>query len=244
MEISFFCAVNLNYSYKAFLITSLLVGNLILLLVSVKLTKEQETPEETVPIEYAEIFPEEEEEIALALPKERVEIQTHSAFNEAEKFISEIENSRNDEFEEETLADPVAQPNENSGSSANFGEVQDKLEKVKDKLSEAAAKKKKLEPSKSVNRKTTITYRLVDRKSVDLLNPVYTCNAGGKIVITIEVNGLGEVVKADYNPTLSTTTNVCLIDAALEYAKGSLFNAKADKPKQLGTISYMFPGQE
>lgn len=244
MKIPFFCGVNLNYSYKAFLITSLLVGNLILLLVSVKLTKEQETVVETVPVEYADILPEEEEVIALVVPEERVEIQTHSAFNEAEKFISEIENSRNDEFEEETLPDPIAQPYDPSGSSAKFGEVQDKLEEVKDKLSQAAAKKKKLEPSKSVNRKTTISYRLVDRKSIDLLNPVYTCNAGGKIVITIEVNSLGEVVKANYNPTLSTTTNVCLIDAALEYAKGSLFNAKADKPRQLGTISYLFPGQE
>ncbi len=236
--------MNLNYSYKAFLITTLLVGNLILLLVSVKLNKQQETVEETVPVEYAEIFPEEEEEIALTVPVERVEIQTHSAFNEAEKFISEIENSRNEEFQEESLPDPMSYDFENSGNDTDFGKAQEKLEEVKDKLEQAAAKKKKLQPSKSVNRKTTISYRLVDRKSVELLNPVYTCDSGGKIVITIEVNGLGEVVKADYNPTLSTTTNVCLIDAALEYAKGSLFNTKVDKPRQLGTISYLFPGQE
>jgi hypothetical protein len=221
-----------------------LVGNLILLLVSVKLTSEQEIAEQTVPVEYTEIFPEEEEEMALTAIQEKVEVQTHSAFNEAEKFISEIENSRNEAFEEESLSDPQTYDIENSGSDTNFGEVQDKLEEVKDKLAQAAASKKKLEPSKSVNRKTTISYRLVDRKSIDLLNPVYTCDANGKIVITIEVNNLGEVVKADYNPTLSTTTNVCLIEAALEYAKSSLFSAKNDKPKQLGTISYLFPGQE
>jgi hypothetical protein len=237
--------VNLNYSYKAFLITSLLVGNLILLLVSVKLTKSEEiVEEETMAVEYAEIFPEEEEVIALTTAQEKMEIQTHSAFNEAEKFISEIENSRNESLEEESLSEPKSYEYDNSGDGTDFGKAQEKLEEVKDKLAEAAAIKKKLEPSKSVNRKTTITYRLVDRKSVDLLNPVYTCDAGGKIVITIEVNGLGEVVQANYNPTLSTTTNVCLIEAALEYAKGSLFNAKADKPKQLGTISYVFPGQE
>lgn len=195
-------------------------------------------------VEYAESFPEEEEEIALTTVQEKMDIQTHSAFNEAEKFISEIENSRNESLEEESLSEPKSYDFDNSGSGSDFGEAQEKLEEVKDKLAEAAAKKKKLEPSKSVNRKTTITYRLVDRKSIDLLNPVYTCEAGGKIVITIEVNGLGEVVKADYNPTLSTTTNVCLIEAALEYARGSLFNAKANKPKQLGTISYLFPGQE
>lgn len=222
-----------------------MVGNLILLLVSVKLTKSEEiVEEETMAVEYAEIFPEEEEVIALTTAQEKMEIQTHSAFNEAEKFISEIENSRNESLEEESLSEPKSYEYDNSGDGTDFGKAQEKLEEVKDKLAEAAAIKKKLEPSKSVNRKTTITYRLVDRKSVDLLNPVYTCDAGGKIVITIEVNGLGEVVQANYNPTLSTTTNVCLIEAALEYAKGSLFNAKADKPKQLGTISYVFPGQE
>lgn len=222
-----------------------MVGNLILLLVSVKLTKSEEIlEEETMAVEYAEIFPEEEEVIALTTAQEKMEIQTHSAYNEAEKFISEIENSRNESLEEESLSEPKSYEYDKSGDGTDFDKAQEKLEEVKDKLAEAAAIKKKLEPSMSVNRKTTITYRLVDRKSVDLLNPVYTCDAGGKIVITIEVNGLGEVVQANYNPTLSTTTNVCLIEAALEYAKGSLFNAKADKPKQLGTISYVFPGQE
>lgn len=235
--------MKLNYSYKAFLITSLLVGNLVLLLISVKLNDQQEEVVETVPVEYLEIFPEEEEELALSEPLEKVTIQTHSAFNEAENFIREIENSRNAELEEEITSSSTEYNFESTGSDTDFSKAQDKLEEVKEKLAEAAKKKKVLTP-KSVNRKTTISYRLVDRKAVSLPNPVYICDAGGKIVISIEVNALGQVVNAVYNPTLSTTSNGCLIDAALEYAQGAEFNSKVDKQRQLGTISYLFPGQE
>ena len=82
------------------------------------------------------------------------------------------------------------------------------------------------------------------RQALHLPNPVYTCDASGKIVITIEVNRLGKIVRMDYNKTLSTTTNGCLIDAALVYAKKTRFNTNSSKEKQLGTISYHFPGQQ
>lgn len=234
--------MNFNYSYRAFLITSLLVGNLILLLVSVKLTKKEVQEEEVMAVEYTEIEPEIlEEDIS-----EKTKIQTNTAFNEAERFISEIENRRNSlgETDPEQTDSPV------EASSENFGEDQlalnkakSQLEKVKQKLEENKRKNATAKPEKSVNRKTTISYRLVDRKALRLPNPVYICDAGGKIVITIEVNELGKIVKATYNETLSTTTNGCLIDSALEYAVQARFSTKADKPRQLGTITYNFPGQ-
>ncbi len=196
--------------------------------------------EETMAVEYAEIIP--EEELALADEVEKVEIKTNTAYNEAEKFIKEIENDRNGTFEEN---EPLESETYDITSSSNmdFSKAQDKLEEVKEKLSQSPAKQK-TKRTQSVNRKTTITYRLVDRKAMDLPNPVYTCDAGGKIVISIEVNASGKVTRATYNQTLSTTTNGCLIDAALSYAKESRFNTKAEKPEQLGTISYLFPGQE
>lgn len=233
--------MNFNYSYRAFLIATLLVGNLILLLVSVKLQKRGGVleEEETLPVEYAELIPE-EEELAMS-EQEEIDIQTHSAYNEAEQFIREIEESRNAEFDETT--EPSESQNNFESSDIDFSKAKQALENVKETLEESAAKKEK-RTSDGVNRKTTISYNLKDRTAMELPNPVYTCDKGGKIVITVEVDALGRIVKATYNPTLSTTTNGCLIDAAMEYANASRFNTKAAKPRQLGTISYSFPGQQ
>lgn len=233
--------MNFNYSYRAFLITSLLVGNLILLLISVKLQKRSgpEVEEETLSVEYTELLPEEEE---LALTEsEEVDIQTHSAYNEAEQFIREIENSRNAEFDETTEKSESQYDTE--ANDIDFSEAKQALDEVKEKLEESAAKKEK-RTSDGVNRKTTITYNLKDRTALELPNPVYTCDKGGKIVISIVVDALGKINKATYNPTLSTTTNGCLIDAALEYTQQSRFTTKGDRNRQMGTITYLFPGQD
>jgi hypothetical protein len=72
---------------------------------------------------------------------------------------------------------------------------------------------------------------------------VYTCEGFGKVVLNIEVNDLGKVVRASVNKSASTTTNLCLIDSATEYAEQTRFTTKAGLPKQEGTITYIFPGQ-
>ncbi|MEZ4858463.1 MAG: hypothetical protein R2781_06600 [Flavobacteriaceae bacterium] len=233
--------MNFNYSYKAFLISSLLVGGLFLFLILAKLGKQLPPEVETVPVEYADILPE-EEELAVAVPVKNVKIETNKAYNEAEKFIEAIENSRQENLEEETLIAETESKNYNaSGNTIDFKKAENKLNEVKAKL--VKADRKKNNPSNDISRKTTISYSLKDRNAIYLPNPVYTCDASGKIVITIEVNELGKIVKKEYNPTLSTTTNGCLIDAALAYAEETRFNTEGSKPKQLGTISYHFPGQ-
>ena len=93
------------------------------------------------------------------------------------------------------------------------------------------------------NRRTTISYRLKNRKDIDLPNPVYTCSGPGKIVITIEVNARGDVKKCSFNNNASTTNDQCLIDAALEYAAKAKFTADTSRKNQLGTITFNFPGQ-
>ena len=233
--------MNFNYSYRAFLITSLLVGNLILLLITVKLQKrtDSETEEEALAIEYAELITE-EEELALSEPED-VNIQTHTAFNEAEQFIREIENSRNAELDETTEISESQY--DFKANEIDFSKAQQALEEVKETLEESAAKKEK-RTSEGVNRKTTISYNLKDRTALELPNPVYTCDKGGKIVISIVVDALGKIDKATYNSSLSTTSNGCLIDAALEYTQQSRFTTKGDRDRQLGTITYLFPGQE
>ena len=230
-----------NYSYRAFLITSLLVGNLVLLLVSVKLNKKQTNTEDVMPITYEEILPEDEE---IALSMDNVKINTNTAYNEAEKFIRELEDSRNTTMPLEEDSNPLeaAEAPDYSKQDATISDAQQQLNNIKKKLSQKP-QKEKAEMGASVNRKTTISYSLTDRKQLSLPNPVYTCDSGGKIVINIEVNALGKVTKTTFNKAASTTTNGCLIDSAIEYARTARFTTKAGRSSQIGTISYSFPGK-
>ncbi|HAV55517.1 MAG TPA: hypothetical protein DCX41_11395 [Aequorivita sp.] len=240
--------MNFNYSYRAFLITSLLTGSLVLFLFSVKLSKEQEeNTEETYDVVMApeELLP---EDLAIAeLTPEKVKIETNRAYNEAEKFISSVENE--DEEITETTEGKLQEMNEaleNSKSdNGNGATVTTKPEKEKKKkFSNSETGKEGEAVVKSGNRNTTISYQLVNRKDIDLPNPVYTCYGSGKVVINVEVNNLGKVVKNSYNKTASTTSNECLIDAALEYSEQARFSSDASKAKQLGTITFNFPGQQ
>lgn len=240
--------MNFNYSYRAFLITSLLTGSLVLFLFSVKLSKEQEeNTEETYDIVMApeELLP---EDLAIAeLTPEKVKIETNRAYNEAEKFISSVENE--DEEITETTEGKLQEMNEaleNSKSdNGNGATITTKPEKEKKKkFSNSESGKEGEAVVKSGNRNTTISYQLVNRKDIDLPNPVYTCYGSGKVVINVEVNNLGKVVKNSYNKTASTTSNECLIDAALEYSEQARFTTDASKVRQLGTITFNFPGQQ
>ncbi|MDX1462558.1 MAG: hypothetical protein R3359_05835, partial [Marinirhabdus sp.] len=126
-------------------------------------------------------------------------------------------------------------------SDADIKAAKDKMQETYE--SSLKAEDGKRQQSAGSNRKTTIRYSLRDRSAIDLPNPVYTCEGGGLIVISIEVSATGRVTKATYNQGLSTTSNGCLINSALEYANEARFTTKASKPSQLGTISYNFPGQ-
>ncbi len=240
--------MNFNYSYRAFLITSLLTGSLVLFLFSVKLKKEAEAnPEETYDVVMApeEILP---EELAIAEPTpEKVKVETNRAYNEAEKFISSVENENEEETETtEGKLQAMNEALENSKSDNGIGtSLATKPEKEKKKkFSNSQSQKTGEAVVKSGNRNTTISYQLVNRNDIDLPNPVYTCYGSGKVVINIEVDQLGKVVKNGYNKTASTTTNECLIDAALEYSEQARFSTDATKARQLGTITFNFPGQQ
>jgi hypothetical protein len=214
----------------------------------VKLSKErEESTEETYDVVMApeELLP---EDLAIAeLTPEKVKIETNRAYNEAEKFISSVENE--DEEITETTEGKLQEMNEaleNSKSdNGNGAAVTTKTEKEKKKkLSNSNSAKDAEAVVKGGNRNTTISYQLVNRKDIDLPNPVYTCYGSGKVVINVEVNNLGKVVKNSYNKTASTTSNECLIDAALEYSEQARFTTDASKVRQLGTITFNFPGQQ
>ncbi len=240
--------MNFNYSYRAFLITSLLTGCLVLFLYSVKLSSEQvESNEETYDVVMApeELLP---DDLAIAeLTPEKVKVETNRAYNEAEKFISSIENE-NQEITETTegkLQEMIdAMENSKSDNGTGTTTITKPEKEKKKKLSNSKSGKDAEAVVKSGNRNTTISYQLVNRKDINLPNPVYTCYGSGKVVINVEVNNLGKVVKNSYNKTASTTSNECLIDAALDYSRQARFNTDASKTQQLGTITFNFPGQQ
>ena len=182
----------------------------------------------------------EEEEIAAVTPGER-NIETHRAFNEAEKFIAEAENTR-DEISEEMEQKLAAMKDaiEKGGDTYEIPKVETDYNSEAIKEATRISKNSK----KGVNRNSTNSYRLENRTDLYLPNPVYTCDGYGKVVIAIVVSETGKVVKANYSKKGSSTANQCLIDQALEYAKLSRFDTALSIPEQRGTITYNFPGQD
>jgi len=232
--------VNLNYSYRALVITSLLFGILFLAFKSITLSKYTVVKEENFDVEYTEEDLLLNEEIASNSILDS-KVETNRAFNEAEKFISEIENERvlPSETSEEKNQNDEGSINDSSGKSAV---VKEKVKKETVSKSVSDTENKSVGISSKKN--STVSYRLLNRSALDLPNPVYTCEGFGKILINIEVNETGRVIKATYNQNGSTTKNECLIDNALDYAKSAQFTYSAQKAKQLGTITYNFPGQQ
>jgi len=240
--------MNFNYSYRAFLITSLLTGCLVLMFLSIKISNTHRTAQETT---YDIIYAPEEllETMETAtLSAEKIKIETNRAYNEAEKFIAAVENE-NLQLTETTEGklQEMEKAMANSTISFNGNRVSDfakaAIQKNK-KYSNSESRKDNQAIVEGGNRNTTISYRLLDREDLLLPNPVYTCYGAGRVVINIEVDNLGSVKKTAYNKAASTTSNQCLVDAAIEYASQARFTTDASRTKQLGTITFNFPGQK
>ena len=227
--------MNFNYSYKAFVITILILGNLYLLFYFIKLPSNSIILEEEYEIEYAleEVIPEEE---LASISEEEIKIETHKVFNEDQKFIEELETDRKEN--NESTEDKLSEINEVISDSKS--EIKDDLateKKYKSNLPEAIL-------ATTNNSKSTNSYRLVNRKVIEFPNPVYVCDSFGKVVLHIEVNANGYVIMTSVNKNASTTSNLCLIESAIDYAKKARFTKNKNKPSQMGSITYIFPGQE
>ncbi len=247
LKISVLAPMNFDYSYRAFLITSLLTGILVLTLVSVKMSNVKDDNTKAYDVEVAEkniVIPDKVEEKLLSM--DNVKIETNKAYNSAEKYLSKLENENTNLTE--TTEGKLQEMNEAISNSENDGNNKEGISPIKkseskSKTSNGSEKNNTQTVAQSGNRNTTISYQLVDRKAIELPNPVYTCTASGKVVINIEVNGSGNVVKTSYNKAASTTANGCLIDAATEYSQNADFSKDLSKKSQLGTITFNFPGQ-
>ncbi|WP_343488096.1 hypothetical protein [Allomuricauda sp. d1] len=236
--------MSLNRKQLSLIITIFSMSIIVLLAYSIQLGAKQE--DEYV-IEMAlteedleEILKEEErklEEIAQNDP-----IKTHRAFNETAK--PNVGNPEPLKTLEELMEERQANESQkdflsnDAGYAASLKELAKKREEKKQKLGERDAKKKEYTQNLS-ERRTTISFSLVNRNAYELPPPIYTCIRGGKVVINIEVNALGNVVDASFNEKSSSTNDYCLIENAIAYALKARFSSDS-KSKQLGTITYLF----
>ncbi len=84
-------------------------------------------------------------------------------------------------------------------------------------------------------------YNLGNRKPINRPKPNYVCNEAGLVVVRIEVNTYGKVIKATPGVKGSTNTAQCLLIQAKEAALKTTWQPDTNAPsKQVGTIKYRF----
>lgn len=239
--------MHLNDSNKALLITILLSATVLLMTFNVHLKKKNQLIAET----FFEIIPGEEpeiEELEDIIESLDDVMSTNKAFNETKKyedfqdeeFKNTLEKIRNRDSRELDISD---EPDSQTNSQEQSREDLESYEEINSVI----AKRSQNERSPASDqdgriRNSTISYSLVDRDAEYLPPPIYLCERGGKIVISIEVDMAGNVISAEYN-NASSSKNQCLIDHAIEYALESKFNPDQSRFKQLGTITFMFQGK-
>lgn len=237
--------MHLTNQHKALLITLLLTGTVVLSVFNLSLKKHSEFISESYyEMEPEEELTEEEQKILEALEQlNNSKAETNNAFNEtnnskqfaqAYKPIAPPEDyvpkTRDASESGEAYKKEYQEPEDsklNNEEISSFSKVNDLLKK---------------QQNEGENTKSTISFSLVNRKKVYIPIPVYLCEKGGKIVINITVNAKGKVTDAYVN-TSSSTTNECLVEHALEYAKNSEFSADASKKSQIGSITFNFIGK-
>jgi len=90
---------------------------------------------------------------------------------------------------------------------------------------------------------TRVEYFLKNRYAIKMKVPVYKCEGSGTVVVNIQVDRTGNVISAAVDKTKSSR-NECMLNAAIEAARTSLFNKDPSAPLAVpGTITYYFVAQ-
>ena len=234
--------MNLSAQHKAICITLSISIVLLCILLNVAIVKQKAIEDDFFKVEtLVEILPEELQE-----PKDETPIskaETNQGFNENSKHIAQA-------YEVITPAKDFDIEDFNTETDLGV-EVIDETGLSKPKPASIDAKKRKsFNKAKSVldrqkantkkwgNKNSSVSYSLINREAYTLPIPVYLCDGGGKIVVTITVNKQGRVKNTSVNKNLSSS-NACLQDYALQYAKKASFSL-GTKDAQVGTITYRF----
>ncbi|PCI31990.1 MAG: energy transducer TonB [Flavobacteriaceae bacterium] len=87
----------------------------------------------------------------------------------------------------------------------------------------------------------TGNYNLGNRQPLNRPKPDYLCEEEGLVIVRIEVNNTGEVIRAIAGVKGSTNTADCLLSQAKKAALQTKWQADSNAPqKQIGTIKYRF----
>lgn len=156
--------------------------------------------------------------------------------NDFERTTKALEEAKTSEVLEETS---ITQSYANGNAYALNSEETESYKKLQEELNKRLENKKIAD--EHAKTKSTLTYSLVGRTMQDYDIPRYLCERGGKIVVNIVVNGKGIVTDASVNGS-SNSSNQCLINRAIEYAKEVQFDSSS-KTKQIGTITFLFRGK-
>lgn len=183
----------------------------------------------------------EEEEKRLEELAQNDPIKSHMALNETAKpTIGNPEPLKTLEelMEERQLNSEEGEFSGDSNFSEHLKELAAQRDEKKQKLGEREAQKEEF-TNVLKDKRTSISFSLVDRNAYHLPPPIYTCIEGGKVVINIEVDSNGFVTEATFNDKSSGTSNGCLVDNAIAYALQARFSSDS-KASQIGTITYLF----
>ena len=233
--------------HKALIITTLLCSILLLTMYNINMSNSNQKVRETL-IELNNMReetpkePEEAKEKTPPKPSSRENLKTHQAFNEERQESQSNVESRLDEIFQKNAALQTAAEADDSKSSSGEYYVSKSAREKPQRASEGDQSSETLSSKKGNLRSSSIAFSLVGRTAVFIPNPVYTCDRTGKIVVNITVNAEGAVTSTSYNKASSSSTNECLIDHALEYARGAVFSKLAGRDSQPGTITYYFQG--
>ncbi|MEL6989635.1 MAG: hypothetical protein AAGK97_17630 [Bacteroidota bacterium] len=242
--------MKLSSADKAMLITfsgaSLLV--LVFFFLGVKPYENPNPEEEFIEIPVVQELEEEELEEKRE-PIATNQLKSHQAFN-----TSKLQQESKQLFEEEDQIRKAIEAQQSKSvqdlmdetDNALASEKQKRLEELEKRKKEiaqeiTAREKAREQRYQDAKRESTVSYHLPDRTAIRLPNPVYTCDAVGKIVLNISVDNKGVITEMNYNQKASTSSNGCLIDQAMTYANDALFSG-ASKAKQLGSITFYFQG--
>jgi len=180
---------------------------------------------------------------------------TNKAFNEDQEYKEMMRNFKSvsaNDFERTTKAMEAAKASKEVLVETNYSKSYEngKDYALNSKETESYKKlqkelKQRLDNKRAADEhaktKGTLTYSLKGRVLSHYKIPRYLCEVGGKIVVNIKVNEVGNVFDAKVNGS-SNSNNKCLVEHAIAYAESVQFNA-SDRNEQLGTITFLFKGK-
>ena len=235
--------MHLTNQHRAILITLLISGTIVLLIFNTGLKKHSEFISES----YYEIEPEQEKEDLKKLndlkSSNKTKAETNKAFNEAQENKHFAQAYKRIDPPEDYVP-KNRDLSESEHSVKKDYKIQETPKLDQDELSKfnKANEILKKQLVGNSNHKSTISFSLPNRSKVYIPVPVYLCEVDGKIVVNITVNANGNVTDAYLN-TSSTSSNECLVEHALEYARQSKFSAVPSKNSQVGSITFNFIGK-